>query len=79
MANLVLEPDYLEEQLPWLSLRELKVPQLPTFVGGLGVGKKVPQLPTFVGGRRRGTLLEIWVAAGRMETSNSEGLEQAAV
>lgn len=64
LANLVPEPDRLEEQLPWLSLRELKVPRLPSFVGGRGEGataaqfcwgvaggEKVPQLPTFVRGR----------------------------
>lgn len=32
LANLVPEPDRLEEQLPWLSLQLLKVPQLLTFV-----------------------------------------------
>lgn len=36
LAQLVPEPDRLEEQLPWLSLRPLKVPQLPTTAGEEG-------------------------------------------
>lgn len=32
LAHLVPEPDLLEEQLPWLSLRPLKVPQLAASV-----------------------------------------------
>lgn len=53
LATLVPEPDRLEKQLPWLSLRPLKVPQL----------LPAPALCWEKGG----ALLETWVAAGRME------------